>query len=148
MHMRIGEFAAFCDVSVRALRIYDRLKLLKPAFTDTETGYRYYTPDQMQRLNAIISYKRMGFSLRTIRELLAPNADPDARVQILREKQRENNKNIQVLQYNNENIQRILDSWQAAQKRESEQERAIRMSRIACLENEKLEHDFSQILWL
>jgi len=148
MKMRIGEFAAFSDVSIRALRIYDRMGLLTPASTDPETGYRYYAPEQMQTLNAIIGFKKVGFTLREIKQLLSPKLDTAARIQKLRDKQRENDRIAEICRYNNENIQQILDSWQASPARENDQEAAVRLARIACLENEKLEHDFSQILWL
>ncbi len=41
--MRIGEIAAFFNVSVKAIRIYEKMGLLKPAKVDDKTGYRYYT---------------------------------------------------------------------------------------------------------
>ncbi len=148
MRMRIGEFAAFCDVSVRALRIYDRMGLLKPAFTDESTGYRYYVPEQMQTLSAIAGYQKLGFSLKEIRTLLLSGSDAAACVTLLQRKQKENDRKADTCRYNNEVIQSILDSWQASPNPESEEDVALRLSRIACLENEKLEHFFSPILWL
>jgi hypothetical protein len=42
----------------------------------------------------------------------------------------------------------MLNALCAAPEKKDEQAEAVRISRIACLENDKLEHDFSQILWL
>ena len=148
MKMRIGEFAAFSDASIRALRLYDRMGLLKPSHVDSETGYRYYLPEQLQTLNTIISFKKVGFSLKEIKDVLSVRPDRNTVVRLLRAKQRENERTAVICLNNNENIQKMLDALSTAPEVEDDQKRALRLSRIACLENEKLEHDFSQILWL
>lgn len=68
--LRIGEFSRLARVSVKALRLYDRLELLGPARTDERSGYRYYSSEQLPRLNAILALKDLGFSLEQIRRLL------------------------------------------------------------------------------
>ncbi len=67
---RIGEFSKFSRVSVRMLRHYDQLGLLRPAHVDPTTEYRYYTADQLPRLHRIIALQDIGFSLEQIRGLL------------------------------------------------------------------------------
>jgi len=67
---RIGLFAQVCRVSVVTLRYYDEIGLLKPSQVDTFTGYRYYTAEQIPRLQRIIAYKEMGLSLEAIAQLL------------------------------------------------------------------------------
>ena len=52
--MRIGEIAAFFNVSVKAIRIYEKLGLLIPKKVDDKTGYRYYDADQVKQLDAIL----------------------------------------------------------------------------------------------
>jgi len=69
--MRIGEIAAFFNVSVKAVRIYEKRGIIKPAKIDNETGYRYYTVDQVQQLNALIELKALGFSLAEIKTIMA-----------------------------------------------------------------------------
>lgn len=148
MKMKIGEFAAFCDVSIRALHLYDRMELLTPSHVDSESSYRYYLPEQMQVLNTIISFKKVGFSLKEIKDLMTAHLNRDALIRRLRMKQRENERTKEICQYNMENIQKMLDAMEAAPEEQDDQAQAVRLSRIACLDNEKLEHDFSQILWL
>lgn len=63
---KIGEFSRFSRVSVKMLRHYDELGLLTPAWVDPDTGYRYYSADQLPRLNRIISLKDLGFRLEQI----------------------------------------------------------------------------------
>lgn len=67
---KISEFSKLSQVSVKTLRYYDQLNLLKPAHIDRFSCYRYYTADQMFQLNRILGYKELGFSLEQIRELM------------------------------------------------------------------------------
>lgn len=67
----IGEFARLGTVSVRTLRHYDELGLLRPARVDPETGYRCYSADQLGRLHRIIALKELGISLVQAKQLLA-----------------------------------------------------------------------------
>jgi DNA-binding transcriptional MerR regulator len=60
---RIGEFAQIAQVSGRQLRFYDQLGLLRPAHTDQQTGYRYYSIRQLPLLNSILALKELGLSL-------------------------------------------------------------------------------------
>ena len=68
--LRIGEFSRLARASVKALRLYDRLGLLKPARTDEVSGYRNYSGEQLPRLNAILALKDLGFSLEQVKRLL------------------------------------------------------------------------------
>jgi len=68
--IRIGSFARIAQVSARALRLYDKLGLLKPAVVDQDTDYRYYSIEQLPRLNRILALKDLGFSLEQIAEVL------------------------------------------------------------------------------
>jgi len=67
---KISQFSKISRVSVKTLRYYDQLGLLKPARTDGTTGYRYYTAEQLFRLHRILSYKDLGFTLDQIRTML------------------------------------------------------------------------------
>ena len=53
---RIGEFSKLMQVSVRMLRYYDEVGLLKPAQSDPWTGYRMYSVEQIPVLNRIYIY--------------------------------------------------------------------------------------------
>lgn len=67
---RIGDFAQLTQVTVKALRHYDRLGLLKPARVDSVSGYRYYSADQLPRLERIVALRELGFTLAHIAKLL------------------------------------------------------------------------------
>lgn len=68
--IRIGDFSKFSRVSVKALRYYDEMGLLKPVEVDRFTGYRYYDFEQLPRLYRILALKDLGFSLEEIGHLL------------------------------------------------------------------------------
>lgn len=57
-------------MSILTLRHYDELGLLKPAEVDLLTDYRYYTSQQLPRLNRIVALKDLGFSLKAIHGFL------------------------------------------------------------------------------
>ena len=67
---KIGDFSRLAQVSVKTLRHYGRLGLLRPAWIDRYTGYRYYELDQLPRLNRILALKDLGFSLEQIKQIL------------------------------------------------------------------------------
>jgi DNA-binding transcriptional MerR regulator/phospholipid N-methyltransferase len=60
-----GEFAKRANVTVRTIRYYDDIGLLKPAIIK-DTGYRYYTDNDFVKLQKIIVLKRLGFPLQEI----------------------------------------------------------------------------------
>lgn len=65
-----GEFSRIARVSKRLLQYYDEIGLLKPAHTDPQTGYRYYSARQLPRLNRILALKELGLSLEQIARML------------------------------------------------------------------------------
>ena len=68
--LKIGEFSKLSRVSVRMLRHYDEIGLLKPAEIDRFTDYRYYREDQLPTMCRITSLKDMSFSLADIVKIL------------------------------------------------------------------------------
>src|SRR5688572_11862186 len=84
----IGSFAARCRLSVKALRHYDELGLLRPRHVDLTSGYRYYDRRQASAAIAIALLRSLDVPLATIRELLA-GEDPEAVSRVLaRERER------------------------------------------------------------
>ena len=76
MKMQIKEFAEFTGVSVRTLHYYDEIGLLAPADVDRFTGYRYYDETSLLRMQEILFYRELDFSLKSIGEILnSPNYD-------------------------------------------------------------------------
>ena len=67
---RIGDFSRISRVAAKTLRYYDDIGLLKPASVDPQNGYRYYSLDQLTRLNTILALKDLDFSLEQIARML------------------------------------------------------------------------------
>ena len=74
---RIGDFSRLCQVSIKTLRFYDEVGLLKPTIIDGSTGYRYYSPNLLPRLNRILVFKELGFTLDEIALLLIEGMNPN-----------------------------------------------------------------------
>lgn len=87
--LRIGDFSRLSRVSVKALRYYDEIGLLKPVEVDRFTGYRYYSADQLPRLNRIVVLKKLGLSLEEVAQLLNNDLPVSHIIQLLHVKQAE-----------------------------------------------------------
>lgn len=76
MNLHIKEFAKLTNVSVRTLHYYDEIGLLKPSFVDEQNGYRCYDEKALERMQQILFYRELDFSLKSISEILSsPNYD-------------------------------------------------------------------------
>ncbi|MEV6977706.1 MerR family transcriptional regulator [Kitasatospora sp. NPDC093806] len=73
--LNIGDFAKHGRVSVRMLRHYDAIGLLRPARVDPVSGYRCYRAAQLARLNRVIALKDLGFTLQQVRAVLDEEVD-------------------------------------------------------------------------
>lgn len=107
MKMLIKEFAVFTGVSVRTLHYYDDIGLLKPAFVDDATGYRYYDENSLLRMQAILFYRELDFSLKNIRKILS-STDFDRRATL------EEQKKLLILK--KERLERLISSIDEAMK--------------------------------
>lgn len=68
--VKIGDFSKLSRVSIRMLRHYDEIGLLRPVRIDPESGYRYYNENQLPVAGRITALKDMGFGLTAIREMI------------------------------------------------------------------------------
>jgi DNA-binding transcriptional MerR regulator len=116
---RIGTVARLAQVSVRTLRHYDDIALLRPTRVDPDTGYRWYGPAEMARLHRILALRDLGVSLTEIGELLDEDVTPEQLRGIL-----------------------LLRRAEAHERIAAEQERLARVeARIDELEGETVNHD-------
>jgi DNA-binding transcriptional MerR regulator len=87
--LKIGEFSSLGHTSVKTLRFYDSVGLLRPAFIDRDSRYRYYSVEQLTELRLILRLKAFGFSLREIRSIVHEPSDADRLRALLLEKRSE-----------------------------------------------------------
>ena len=69
-----GQFAKKAHVSVRTIRFYDKQNILKPAFVN-EKGARFYADDDFVRLQQVLLFKYLGFSLEEIKSMTINNSN-------------------------------------------------------------------------
>ena len=109
MKLQIKEFAEFTGVSVRTLHYYDEIGLLKPSFVDEQNGYRFYDEVSLERMQEILFYRELDFSLKSIGEILAsPNYD----------KQKALTEQKRLLTIKKERLERLIAALEQAEKGE------------------------------
>ena len=70
--LKIGEFSKLAKTTIKTLRYYDEIGLLKPVFVD-DNGYRYYQIEQLNVLLKIVSLRSLDMSLTDIKEIINNN---------------------------------------------------------------------------
>ena len=65
---KIGEIAKILGITRKTILVYEEMGLLTPAIKDKNSGYRYYTADNMTQIRSIRSLQTLGLSLSEIRE--------------------------------------------------------------------------------
>src|SRR3974390_1788212 len=81
----VKQVAKLSGVSVRTLRFYDEIGLLKPAFVG-DNGYLYYEKEQLLALQQILFYRELGFELAMIQNIVSsPKFDKAAALRSHRE---------------------------------------------------------------
>lgn len=70
-YLSIGKVSKLKNVSIKSLRYYDEIGVLKPAYINPATGYRYYTEEQMFLLDAIVLCLELGIPLKDLSKYVA-----------------------------------------------------------------------------
>lgn len=99
--IKIGNFSKLTQVSIRSLRHYDKLGLLNPVHVDRFSGHRFYSLDQLPRLNRIIALKDMGLSLKEITDLVNTGISADDLQYMLHQKR------LELCQHIDDSIRRL-----------------------------------------
>lgn len=93
--IRIGDFSSLTRLSVKTLRYYDEVGLLRPLRVDPATGYRYYSASQLPRLYRILALKDLGFALEQIGQVLDGGVSAEELRGMLRLRQAEQSARVQ-----------------------------------------------------
>ena len=107
--MQIKEFAEQIGVSVRTLHYYDEIGLLKPSEVDAQNGYRFYDERSLERMQEILFYRELDFSLKTIAEILS---SPDY------DKQQALSRQRKLLLAKKERLEQLIDALDSMEKGE------------------------------
>ena len=95
---QVGEIKKIMGITRKALLVYEEMGLLVPAVKDEESGYRYYSADNMTQIRAIRSLQQLGLTLKEVQEYYYDTENIDIHLQRLMELRSALDKNIQMLQ--------------------------------------------------
>ena len=115
--LKIGEFSKLMQITVKTLRHYEQLGLLLPHEVDVSTGYRYYSLEQIQRLNGILHLKNLGFSLEEIKDIYDDSTHLPS-IARLHEKMEECEQQINLLTHRLQQLHNLSDSRKKINKME------------------------------
>ncbi|WP_322170185.1 MerR family transcriptional regulator [Acutalibacter caecimuris] len=151
--MLIGEIADFFGISRKAMRLYEKKGIIKPVKVDTTNGYRYYSAEQVQQLNALIELKALGFSLDEIKMIIDGKTSKTPLLEMLEKKRQAWQETIDSAKYKEECLDNIIRNLQGSQTAEkitvmTEEERAWLLVKMVCIEDVKGQKVLSETLWL
>lgn len=104
-YFSISQTAKIVDMTTETLRHYDRIDLVKPSKIDEWTGYRYYSQQEIVRLNTIRALRCMDLTLAEIKDILAYD-DFNKIIAILKQAEKSADEKIAELNYAKTKIQR------------------------------------------
>ena len=151
--MLIGEIADFFGVSRKAIRLYEKKGIIKPVKVDAENGYRYYSAEQVQQLNALLELKALGFSLDEIKMIIDGKREKSALLEMLEKKRQAWQEAMSLAKYKEECLDNIIDNVQGSGAAEkitemTEEERAWLLVKMVCIEDIRAQHALSEALWV
>lgn len=151
--MLIGEIADFFGVSRKAMRLYEKKGIIKPVEVDAENGYRYYSADQVQQLNALLELKALGFSLDEIKKVVDGKTPKELLIRMLQKKQQTWQEAIISAKHKAECLDLVIHNIQGSQSAENitemtEEERAWLLVKMVCIEDIRAQKILSEALWL
>lgn len=95
---QIGEVTRILGVTRKALLVYENMGLLTPAVKDENSGFRYYSADNMTQIRSIRSLQALGLSLKEVAEYYYDTQNMDRHLQRLYDLRDMLDRNIQMLQ--------------------------------------------------
>lgn len=151
--MLIGEIADFFGISKKAMRLYEKKGIIKPVKVDATNGYRYYSAEQVQQLNALIELKALGFSLDEIKMIIDGKTSKTPLLEMLEKKRQAWQEAVNSAKYKEECLDNIIRNLQGSQTAEkitlmTEEERAWLLVKMVCIEDVKGQKILSEALWV
>ena len=127
-----GQFAKMARVSVRTVRFYDKQNILKPSLVN-ENGTRYYTSEDLVKLQQILLYKYLGFSLDEIKELMVKTDDKNFVVDSMKLQQTLISDKIDQMQLVQRALDDTLDAYEKG--RNIDWDKMLRIIELTSMEN-------------
>ncbi len=107
-YLSIGDFAKLRNVNQKSLRYYERIGALTPAYTDPDTGYRYYALEQLVEMDMILMCLELNIPLRDAEQYRNPDKTLDIR-RLLQDGRRRAQEKLEHLQATMEQMDEALE---------------------------------------
>lgn len=151
--MLIGELAEFFGISRKALRLYEKKGIIRPAEVDAQNGYRYYSAEQVQQMQVLLEFKALGFSLDEIKTVIDGRMEKSLLIEVLLRKQKAWKEAADAAEYKRESLDNIIRNVQDSNAAEritkmTEEERAWLLAKMICIEELSVQRCLSEALWL
>lgn len=151
--MLIGEMADFFGISRKAMRLYEKKGIIKPVKVDAENGYRYYSAEQIQQLNALLELKALGFSLDEIKMIIDGKTAKTPLLELLEKKRQAWQETMNSANYKMECLDNIINNLHGSHAAErivemTDEERAWLLVKMVCIEDIRAQKALSEALWL
>lgn len=108
--LKIGDFSKLGRITVKTLRYWDDIGLLKPDFVSPENGYRFYSISKLSLVSEILSLKELGLYLEDIQQIIKGGLGTDEWLSLLRSRRDTLLEEMQLCETRIQKINRMLDS--------------------------------------
>lgn len=150
--LKIGELAAMAGISSKALRIYEKMNIIKPVKIDEENGYRLYSANQVREVEALLEWKDMGFNLKEIEMIFSGKYSREDIDLILEVKKKEWQEKIWIAEARMAEIDRLGCNLKFNESKDfetlSDEERAWYLSKLAVVNDLNVRQAVSEAIWL
>lgn len=111
LYFSVGETAKAVHTTIETLRHYDRIGLVKPSKKDNATNYRYYTEQDIVRINTVRALQQMDLSLQKIKEVLEFD-DLGKIIDFLADAEKRADEKMALLEYSKAKIQLAKSNYE------------------------------------
>ena len=151
--LKISELADFFGTTPKALRLYEKKGILVPCKIDPQTGYRYYSADQVKKLNVLVELQELGFTLNEIKKIMKGGLKSQAFLDALyskkvewEQKKSEIQSKIGAIENIEQNLSRKIGTKEITEM--TEDERAWFLLNAVCVEELKASKVLSDAIWV
>ena len=151
--LKISELADFFGTTPKALRLYEKKGILVPCKIDPQTGYRYYSADQVKELNVLVELQELGFSLNEIKKIMEGGIKSKGFLDSLyskkvelEQKKSEIQSKIDAIENIEQNLSRKIEGKEISEM--TEDERAWFLLNAVCVEELKASKVLSDAIWV
>ena len=149
--LKIGELAAMGGISVKAMHVYEEKNIIRPAYVDVTTGYRYYRASQLTELESLLGLQDLGFSLNEISEILSGTISKEELSALFEQKKnalQESLWKIEAQIQGLDSMKESLESGTEKMREMNEDERAHYLSKLVVLNDQNVRQVLSEVIWL